>query len=216
MADQKSLSIAHLNVRGISKKKDELSYIIHKHRLKIFAITKTFLTSHHPTNLIYINNYTFERRDRGSKHGGGVGMYINDSIPYKRIELLEKILPESITIQVTQPFSRSFLVSCIYRPPNSPSNWQTAFENFVSECYNICPDLTLIGDFNINLITPHPTWHSIISSLHLSQLINKPTRVHKTSATLIDHIYTSQDHNYSCTDVLDIGLSDHSLILTIR
>jgi len=54
------------------------------------------------------------------------------------------------------------------------------------------------------------------NNLILSQLISTPTRITEHSTTLIDHIYTSQDHNYTDTNTLDLGLSDHSLIYTIR
>ena len=40
-------------------------------------------------------------------------------------------------------------------------------------------------------------------------VINKPTRVSKTSATIIDHIWTNDMHNYSFSGILYTSVSDH-------
>ena len=212
----RGLTIAHLNIRGISKKTDELSVITHRYNLRVLAISETFLTSQHTDNLLNISNFSLERRDRLDKHGGGVCFYIHSTVHYERIFSLDSILPESISILVKNPYTKPFIISCIYRPPTSRLTWTTSFSHYVQECNNICTDVTLLGDFNINLSAPHQSWHTTISSLNLSQMIKKPTRIQPHSSTLIDHIYTSQDHKYTSTDVIDLGLSDHALILTTR
>ena len=68
----RGLTIAHLNIRGISKKTDELSVITHRYNLRVLAISETFLTSQHTDNLLHISHFSLERRDRLDKHGGGV------------------------------------------------------------------------------------------------------------------------------------------------
>ena len=50
----------------------------------------------------------------------------------------------------------------------------------------------------------------------LSQLINEATRVTEQTATLLDHIATNKPENISCSGVIHTGMSDHSLILSIR
>ena len=212
----RGLTIAHLNVRGISRKIDELSVIIHRHNLKLLAISETFLTPQHTNNLLNINNFVFERRDRLDKHGGGVCLFIHNTVHYERISSLESALPESVAILVKQPHTKPFIISCLYRPPTSNSSWMSSFNQYIELCSSISTDITVLGDFNINLLAPNVPWHTLTSGLNLSQLINKPTRIQPHSRTLIDHIYTTQDHNYTLTDVVDLGLSDHSLILTTR
>ena len=63
---------------------------------------------------------------------------------------------------------------------------------------------------------PHQPWQQLTASLHLSQLIKSPTRVQAKSSTLIDHIYASQEHHVIKSGVLEVGLSDHSLIYMVR
>jgi hypothetical protein len=48
------------------------------------------------------------------------------------------------------------------------------------------------------------------------QLINEPTRVTTTSASLIDLILTNKPENISQSGVVHLGISDHSLIFAIR
>jgi hypothetical protein len=56
-----------------------------------------------------------------------------------------------------------------------------------------------------------------LSSLYqLDQLINEPTRVTSTSATLIDLFFTNKQQNIMQSGVVHIGISDHSLIYAVR
>ena len=50
----------------------------------------------------------------------------------------------------------------------------------------------------------------------VDQLINKPTRETNTSATLIDLVLTNAKENISTSGVIDLGMSDHSLIYVVR
>ena len=51
---------------------------------------------------------------------------------------------------------------------------------------------------------------------NLSQLINEPTRITASSATLIDHIFTNSLDRVVCSGVSHISISDHSLIYAFR
>ena len=51
---------------------------------------------------------------------------------------------------------------------------------------------------------------------NLKQLIRSPTRVAKSSSTLLDHILTNANEMVSQSGVLDIGQSDHQLVFCTR
>ena len=51
---------------------------------------------------------------------------------------------------------------------------------------------------------------------NLEQLIKEPTRVTNTSSSLIDLILTNQPNNISNSGVIDLGMSDHSLIYVVK
>lgn len=70
-------------------------------------------------------------------------------------------------------------------------------------------NILVLGDFNIDLIKPHPAWESTCSPFGLKQLVTLPTRITPTSSTLLDHIYTNNTSKVSYIKLSDVSLSDH-------
>ena len=56
----------------------------------------------------------------------------------------------------------------------------------------------------------------LCSLYQIDQLIDEPTRVTKTSATLIDLVLTNTKDNISASGVIHLAISDHSLIYIVR
>ena len=210
------LSIAHINIRGIINKLDELKLIIETHNLKILHVCETFLTPSISSHVLNIPNFSIIRRDRIGRHGGGILTYIHNSLQFTAQSHLDNILPEALTIKITQPSAKPFLTSVIYRPPNSASSWVDSFTQLISHCRNINNELIVMGDFNINLAVSNNSWCNTINQLGLLQLIKKHTRIQANSKSLIDHIYVSKCCNVIHSDVVDIGLSDHCLVYMER
>jgi hypothetical protein len=78
-----------------------------------------------------------------------------------------------------------------------------------------------MGDVNCDFLKSPPDAHTrklqFLSSLYqFDQLINEPTRVTGTSATGIDLIFTNRVENILNSDIVHVGISDHSLILAVR
>ena len=70
-------------------------------------------------------------------------------------------------------------------------------------------EITLLGDFNIDLIKANSRRKNIYDSYNLYQMVKSPTRVTKNSKTLIDHIYVSDSRNVIETCVPISNISDH-------
>ena len=126
-----------------------------------------------------------------------------------------------ICIEIPKQRSRPFLISAWYRPPNSEMELFNAFEIFLSKCDAENKELILIGDLNCNMLKSPQDSNTkklmFMSTVYkLEQLIKKPTRVSNTSATLIDLIFTNQHNKISSSEVVDLGVSDHSLIYVVR
>ena len=82
-------------------------------------------------------------------------------------------------------------------------------------------ELIIIGDINCDIMKTSPDAHTqqlnfLCSFYQLDHLINKPTRETNTSATLIDLVLTNAKENISTSGVIDLGMSDHSLIYVVR
>ena len=126
-----------------------------------------------------------------------------------------------ICIEICKPRSRPFLISVWYRPPNSEMKLFDFFEIFLSKCDAESKELIVIGDINCNMIkSPKDSSTKkliFLSALYnLEQLIKEPTRVTSTSSSLIDLVFTNQPNNISNSGVIDLGLSDHSLIYAVK
>ena len=178
----KGLTIAHLNVRGLLNKVDQIRHLLNNYKFKILHISETFLTTNIVTNLICISGYNIVRRDRKGQHGGGLVSYVHNSIPFTAITDLDKLLPESLSLLITLPHSKAFITTAIYRPPNSPVSWTDNFDILVTSAKAISDELILLGDFNIDLKTAQKKWSNSYKQLGLNQLIDRPTRVQKKVA----------------------------------
>ena len=73
--------------------------------------------------------------------------------------------------------------------------------------------IVLLGDFNIDLLKPHMALESTFALFGLKQVIKEPTRITASSATPLDHIYTTDLSNISNINVSDVSLSYHCPVL---
>ena len=124
-------------------------------------------------------------------------MYIQGTIPFsEQNDLRTACSMEMLCVEIIRPCSRPFLVTTWYRPPGSDSSLFNELENFLSKCDLEDKELLLTGDLNCDVSKFPPDAHTrrlqFLSCIYqLEQLINEPTRVTRTSATLINLIFTN-------------------------
>ncbi|CAB4040003.1 Hypothetical predicted protein, partial [Paramuricea clavata] len=89
------LRLAHLNTQSMVSTFDELLVTISKYPFDIIAMSETWLKNN-PHLLEYVNipGYSSAFRNRDKIRGGGVGVYLRDTINYKRRTDIEDIEPE--------------------------------------------------------------------------------------------------------------------------
>ena len=75
-----------------------------------------------------IRGYDIVRNDR-NRNGGGVAIYIRSVINYQERHDLEDEHLESITVEISKPKSKPFLINAWYRPPDTP------FENCLNNAW---------------------------------------------------------------------------------
>ena len=68
---QQGMKIAHLNIRGLTSKIDEVNNILFTSKIDIFCLTETFLDDTKPSSFFHINNYILIRKNRVTGQGGG-------------------------------------------------------------------------------------------------------------------------------------------------
>ena len=88
----KHTSIAHLNIQAIVSTFNEFVMILQEYQLDIVALSEMGLQDFSfEQNCVQINGYNSVFRNRIGKRGGGVGIYIKESITYKvRHNLLQR------------------------------------------------------------------------------------------------------------------------------
>ena len=172
-----------------------------------------------------------EQNYRLKKRGGGVCLYLHNTLQYKvRDDLKLGNDPEtvnSIFVEVDKSSADSrhnLIIGCIYRPP-----WLhlTEFNDLLSTILDMIVKenkmIFLLGDFNVNMapnieLSPDAEeFKNIFFSHHLFPLINKPTRETKHTATVIDNIFCNAT---SPLDICDLGIlrpyiSDHHGIFCV-
>jgi len=85
----------------------------------------------------------------------------------------------------------------------------------------ILNDVILLGDFNCDRMEPNKPpmdgWDlsDLLDIYNLKNLITSPTRITKTRKTLLDLILTNNKKRILSSGVVDVQISDHSLVFTI-
>ena len=93
------------------------------------------------------------------------------------------------------------IIGVIYRPPDNDINVFTQkIINVLNSIHKEKKTCYLMGDFNINLLysnihNPTSEFVDTLYKYNFFPLINKPTRVTKVSATLIDNFFTNNINN---------------------
>ncbi|XP_065684726.1 uncharacterized protein LOC136096953 [Hydra vulgaris] len=220
-ADKSSFNVFHINISSLSKHFDDLENLLQSTKLEfdIIGISEIRLNKNRPqTSNITLNGYSHEHTPSESQAGGAL-LYINNRLAYKpRNDLLiykPKEL-ESIFIEIINPKKSNIIVGCIYRHP------KMSLDNFLSFYLNpLLKNLTkenktifILGDFNIDLLKcdtdlyAKDFFDSLISNYILPHIIH-PTRICKTSKTLIDNIFSNIKSNKYKAGNLTTTISDY-------
>ena len=216
----KGSKIASLNVNSLLKHIDEIRHLLFKFPFDIFAINKSKIDDSITDGEISISGFNLIRKDR-SRAGGGVVLYIRESLSYiDRNDLVPDCLG-MLCAEINRPFSKSLFVCTWYRPPNSDMNLFNECDVFLQKCESENKELIVVGDINCDVMKSPPDAHTqqfnFLSSLYqMDQLINKPTRVTKKSSTLIDLVLATMKENISASGVIHVRMSDHSLVYAVR
>ena len=146
LLQQKGLHFVGINTRSLLPKIDELRLFAHSNKSSIICISESWLDNSISNNEIEIPDYSIERCDR-NRNGGGVCLYIRNTLAYNsRIDLHYNNL-EAIWIDLLLPKTRPILIGSIYRPPKQ-SDFLDNFDTLM-ECLHLDQEKYIIGDVSI-------------------------------------------------------------------
>lgn len=154
-------------------------------------------------------------------HGGGVAMFLKDDIISEKVPEFTVSLPhiETLSVATKQKFSRAIYI-CIYRPPNGKfSEFYESLQDILSEINTShkYKSIFVLGDLNIDMLKPAANTIDFINLMYSYSLfptINRPTRVSEETASLIDHIWTTEIHKNSKNFIIETDITDHYPIVS--
>lgn len=206
------LRVGYLNINHVVNKLSDVSHILYNSGkgFHIFGFAESKLSQHISDSELIMQNYHFIRKDPVNPKETGLLVYVHQNINFRRLEALENYV-ESVWIEVQLKRSKPIVLGFIYRNPAERVDWTDKFTSMMDDLLisQVSDEIILMGDFNIDLMKFTNAWTNIYESFNLTQLIDKPTRITSTSATLIDHIYASSTNNIIELCSPTFGCSDH-------
>ena len=206
------LKIEHLNAQSLIGNFNQIEAHILSRDIDVMCISESWLLPLTANRFIDIPGYSVYRCDAGM--GGGVCVYVKEDL---KVNILSTTLerPENIEdIWMTVQYRNlpSFIIGCVYRHPHALNNSFTYLSDvFTAMCLRNKP-LLILGDFNDDQFLPDNKIGKITKSLHLIQLIKKPTRITSTSSTLIDLAIINRSDFVIHSDVISCPVGDHELL----
>ena len=219
------LFLLHLNMRSLQKNFDNLCNFLSKLPSKphVISISETKIKDK-PLLYVSIPGYTFLHNNSLS-NAGGVGVYVADIFQLEELTFKATIHGcENIWIKITCPNSEiNYVVGTVYRHPNSNYNAFCEYLNEILTDLNISKKyFFVLGDMNIDLSTDSYSTSSkannylnMLTSNCSASLINIPTRVTLSFATVLDHIITNENRHVIIPFVIDYDITDHYPVMAI-
>ena len=211
------LSVLCFNICSFSKNSDEfLGYLSNcEHDFDIIILTETWAKDETYT-LCHIPGYNSTHNLRENRRGGGVSIFVKESIDFSVIEAINTTSDFMEAVAITfqcELTGRRTNVLGIYRPPSGDAELFTESLSDIMNHHNMSANETIIaGDFNICLLNEHSAitrnFLNMMSGCFFRPVITRPTRFQDNAATVIDHIWVNTVHNVN-SGIFYCDITDH-------
>jgi hypothetical protein len=220
------LMIVQINCRSLNKNSNAIFDFLHSltPQPAIIALSETWLKPSSPLDIFQIDNYSLVSKPRTTKRsGGGVAIYVHNSISYNVIDIPETITDETfefLALDLNYNSNSNLKIIEIYRPPDTSINmFNTALSNLLDTLTRGKSQLMLAGDFNLDLNMLNAAnstsidFKNLLCSHGFIPTITVPTRISSSTSTLIDNIFINKLPTNYYSRVIFEDFSDHLPIL---
>ena len=145
---------------------------------------------------------------------GGAGLFVDNSLNYNVLEKTSHEAFQALWVEISFVNHKNIVCGIIYRQHNSPDYFLTYLDKTIEKMVSDERDVYILGDFNIDLLKYESSQISqdfllSLRSCYLIPTVDKPTRVHRTSATLIDNIFVNNPDKLLASGNIISDISDH-------
>lgn len=183
---------AFWNANGLAKNRNELVHFAERHTLDVIMVNETHLSAN--SRDPKMGGFTLYRKDRENGRGGGVAIYVKNSINHYPMELPELITLEATAISLVLDGGNIALVSCYL--PSGKNLVETDF-TAIRDCSQA---VIAAGDFNAK----HTDWGCRVATRSghtLSRLLDQNQDIVLLAPDEPTHFPTR-----GVADILDIAL----------
>lgn len=216
----RGFKVAHLNVRSMVNKMDDIRLLIQNKPFDIFTVSETWLTPSILDSEVSLPGYTLVRHDRNKKRGGGTAIFVRDGIPYRHRKDLSDEITETCWVEINRVKCKKQFVCCAYRAPDFCCDSFIDHLNVALAKLPAESEITVLGDFNADFLSKkNDLAHKLKQKLlrfarinDLEQLINTPTRICSQTRTAIDLVFVNNNHRIVESGVIPSAISDHCIV----
>ena len=203
-----------LNARSIINKKNELDIMVDEIKPHIIGITESWANNDITDAELRLEGYVMFRKDRMGRRGGGVLLYIKETIPAYEVQLQEEAdCKEAIWCKLVTGHT-TVTIGVVYRCPNITKQNNEKIHNAISEVSK--GDCIIMGDFNHGNIK----WNTLqstgvedqkflclVQDNFLTQHVFEPTR----ATRVLDIVLSSQKEFVDNVKIKEpLGSRDHN------
>ncbi|KAK4813674.1 LOW QUALITY PROTEIN: hypothetical protein QYF61_017641 [Mycteria americana] len=203
----------------MGNKQEELEAIVHQENYDMVAIMETWWDDLHNWS-VAIDGYKLFRRDRQGRRGGGVALYVRESLDSLELNDGDDRV-ECLWVRMRGKANKAdIVVGVCYRPPNQDDEAEKIFYKQLGEASRSLA-LVLVGDFTL----PDVCWKyntaerkqsrrflERVADHFLTQLVREPTR----EGAPLDLLF--RNRGGLVVDVMvggRLGQSDHKMIVSL-
>ena len=227
LSNVSSFNCYYTNAQSLLKKLPELNKIILENDIKLAGITETWASSDMRDSEFHIEGFNMYRADRSSsKRGGGVLMYIHESlvsVPYAQLD--SNGFEDSVWALINAGSDNRILVGNIYRSPNSSEENNSKLLELLALAKQQAKitHLLVMGDFNMPEIDYNDysvagsdfsfpmRFFDLSQDLFLIQHVFEATRFRgDQTPSKLDYVFTNEENLIeNLKYIAPLGLSDH-------
>ena len=217
---QNSFSFLHLNIRSLAKHYDDLvSHLdILDCNFHFLGLSETWLNHNSDPSFYNLPLYQLITSNREIARGGGVALYVHNSLSFTRIDNINIMHCESIFVE-TVIDNKAIIVGVNYRKPNTPHlEFLHSLESCLDQLSASGKSCIILGDVNIDTSTdsaPAIQYNTLLNSYNFYQIINTATRITDNTSTIIDHCLTNITNYFINCGTLQSDITDHYPIFCI-